>query len=57
VFFATGQLIGPAAAGWLINATQSFRLTFAVSALMMFVGVLLTIRLARLPAPASVDAQ
>lgn len=57
VFFATGQLIGPAAAGWLINATQSFRLTFAVSALMMFVGVLLTIRLARLPPPVAVDAQ
>jgi len=52
VFFATGQLIGPAGAGWLISTTQSFQLTFAVSAAMLFVAILLAVRLARLPVAA-----
>lgn len=38
VFFALGQLIGPALAGLLIDWQQDFRLTFALSALLMFVG-------------------
>ncbi|MEX0741076.1 MAG: MFS transporter [Pseudohongiella sp.] len=38
VFFALGQLIGPALAGLLIDWQQDFRLTFALSAALMFVG-------------------
>jgi len=52
VFFASGQLIGPAGAGWLISATQSFQLTFAISAMFLLVGVMLAVRLARIPTPA-----
>jgi len=38
VFFALGQLIGPALAGLLIDWQHDFRLTFALSAALMFVG-------------------
>lgn len=38
VFFALGQLIGPALAGLLIDWQQDFRLTFALSAALMLVG-------------------
>jgi len=40
VFFALGQLVGPALAGPLIDWQQDFRLTFAVSAMLMFLGAL-----------------
>ncbi|HDZ07976.1 MFS transporter [Pseudohongiella sp.] len=42
VFFALGQLIGPALAGLLIDWQQDFRLTFALSAVLMFVGALVS---------------
>ena len=38
VFFALGQLVGPALAGLLIDWQQDFRLTFALSAVLMLVG-------------------
>lgn len=38
VFFALGQLIGPALAGLLIDWQHDFRLTFALSAALMLVG-------------------
>lgn len=38
VFFALGQLIGPALAGLLIDCQQDFRLTFALSAALMLIG-------------------
>jgi MFS family permease len=38
VFFALGQLIGPALAGLLIDWQHDFRLTFALSAALMVVG-------------------
>ncbi len=41
LFFATGQLLGPALAGLLIDWRQEFRLTFSLSALLMLVGVFL----------------
>ncbi|OFE13108.1 MFS transporter [Pseudohongiella acticola] len=42
VFFALGQLVGPALAGLLIDWQQDFRLTFAVSAMLMFIGALVS---------------
>lgn len=54
VFFATGQLVGPSIAGWLIDALDGFRLVFGLSSLCILVGVLLSWRLTRLRgAPAS----
>lgn len=40
VFFALGQLVGPALAGPLIDWQQDFRLTFALSATLMLLGAL-----------------
>jgi MFS family permease len=40
VFFALGQLVGPALAGLLIDWQQDFRLTFALSAVLMLVGAI-----------------
>jgi len=42
VFFALGQLVGPALAGLLIDWQQDFRLTFALSALLMLVGAVVS---------------
>ncbi len=42
VFFALGQLIGPALAGLLIDWQQDFRLTFALSALLMLIGAVVS---------------
>lgn len=40
VFFALGQLIGPALAGLLIDWLHDFRLTFALSAALMVIGAI-----------------
>ncbi len=40
LFFATGQLVGPALAGPLIDWQQDFRLTFACSGALMAMGAL-----------------
>jgi len=42
LFFALGQLIGPAFAGMLIEWQQDFRLSFLLCGLLLFVGVLLS---------------
>ena len=42
VFFALGQLVGPALAGLLIDWQQDFRLTFALSALLMLIGAVVS---------------
>ena len=47
VFFAAGQLLGPAAAGWLIGWTGGFRTTFGLSAVFILIGVVLSWRLTR----------
>ena len=47
VFFAAGQLLGPAAAGWLIGWTGGFRITFGLSAVFILIGVVLSWRLTR----------
>ncbi|WP_245730802.1 MFS transporter [Pseudohongiella acticola] len=41
VFFALGQLLGPAAAGLLIDWQQDFRLTFGVSSALLIIGAIL----------------
>ncbi|MES1930755.1 major facilitator transporter [Salinisphaera dokdonensis CL-ES53] len=48
VFFAAGQLLGPAAAGWLIGSTEEFRLTFGLSSAIILAGAVLSWRLTRL---------
>ncbi|MFC3106080.1 MFS transporter [Salinisphaera aquimarina] len=52
LFFAGGQLLGPAGAGALIGSTGEFRMTFGISASLLLVGMLLCIRLIRLKAAA-----
>lgn len=42
VFFALGQLVGPALAGLLIDWQQDFRLTFALSASLMLIGAIVS---------------
>jgi MFS family permease len=42
VFFALGQLIGPAVAGVLIEWQQDFRLSFGLCGLLLFCGILLS---------------
>lgn len=42
LFFALGQLVGPAVAGSLIDWQQDFRLTFAVSSAILLVGAALS---------------
>ena len=42
LFYAVGQLLGPALAGPLIEWRDGFRLVFAFSCLMMAVGVALS---------------
>ncbi len=48
VVFALGQLLGPAAAGWVIQATGRFSLAFIGSAVLMAVGVFFSYRLWRI---------
>ena len=45
VVFALGQLLGPAAAGWVIQATGQFSIAFIGSGLLMAVGVAFSYRL------------
>lgn len=45
VFYATGQFIGPAIAGWMIENAGGFRGAFATSCVILAVGVLLASRL------------
>ena len=48
LFFALGQLIGPALAGLLLEATNNFRLTFLISCALMVSGIHLSWRSGRL---------
>lgn len=49
LFFAGGQLIGPAVAGWLIEYTGDFRSAFSFTCAGLLVGVYLTNRIRRFP--------
>lgn len=45
LYFAIGQFVGPAVAGWLIEDGGGFRSAFGFSALALSVGFLLTLRI------------
>ncbi|GGY62373.1 MFS transporter [Marinobacter zhanjiangensis] len=49
VFFATGQLIGPAVAGWLIEMGGGFRVAFGFTFVVLLAGAYLTLRIRRFP--------
>lgn len=49
LFFAGGQFIGPAMAGWLIEASGSFRIALGVTCLWLVAGLYLTQRIRRFP--------
>ncbi len=55
VFFAGGQFLGPAIAGWLIEATGGFRLAVAFTCLALLVGLYLAQKIRRFPAGLAVD--
>lgn len=50
VFFALGQLIGPAVAGMLIEWQHDFRLSFALCSVLLLLGILLSHRSRRFAA-------
>lgn len=51
LFFALGQLVGPAVAGLLIDWQQDFRLTFALSSALLVIGAILSRRSRNFVAP------
>ncbi|MBA1148429.1 MFS transporter [Ectothiorhodospiraceae bacterium WFHF3C12] len=53
LFFAGGQLVGPAVAGWLIEYTGDFRAAFGFTCLGLALGVYLTNRIRHFPREAA----
>ncbi len=49
LFFAGGQFVGPAFAGWLIETTGDFRFAFGFTASGLAAGVYLTLRIRHFP--------
>lgn len=49
VFFATGQLIGPAVAGWMIESGGGFRVAFGFTFVVLLAGVYLTLKIRSFP--------
>lgn len=47
VFFAAGQLVGPALAGWVIDFSGDFRFAFGLTVAVLAMGVYLTLRIRR----------
>lgn len=56
LFFAGGQLVGPALAGWLADYTNDFRTAFSFTCAGLLVGVYLTDRIRRFPKMTSSSA-
>jgi MFS family permease len=50
VFFAVGQLVGPAAAGWMVDRTGAFAPVFWIICAILVAGVLLSVRIRTLGA-------
>ncbi|RFA25746.1 hypothetical protein CAI21_18430 [Alkalilimnicola ehrlichii] len=58
LFFAGGQLIGPAISGWLIELTGDFRSAIAFTCVGLAIGLLLTYRMRSFPPePAIIDRE
>jgi len=55
LFFAGGQLVGPAIAGWLIEWSGDFRAAFGFTCVGLAAGVYLTNRIRRFPKPGAGD--
>ncbi|MHA7915437.1 MFS transporter [Alloalcanivorax xenomutans] len=55
LFFAGGQLIGPAVAGWLIETRGGFPLAIGFTCFWLLVGLFLTQRIRRFPADVAVS--
>lgn len=49
LFFAVGQFLGPAIAGWLIETTGDFTVAFSFTVLVLSVGFCLTLLIRRFP--------
>lgn len=49
LFFALGQFIGPAVAGWLIEETGDFRIAFGFAFVVLVAGTVLTLLIRRFP--------
>ncbi len=56
LFYAIGQLVGPGAAGLLIDWSGSFRVTFAISCVVMLAGVYLSWQVRSFRRPAAAPA-
>lgn len=54
LFYAAGQLVGPAIAGWLIETSGSFRSAFGFTVVVLSVGFVLTLLIRRFPAKPAV---
>lgn len=55
LFFAGGQFIGPAVAGWLIETSGGFQLAIAFTCAWLVIGLFLTQRIRRFPAGLAVS--
>lgn len=49
VFFAAGQFVGPAIAGWLIETTGDFRSAFLFTTVGLVIGTIICFRIRRFP--------
>lgn len=49
VFFAAGQFVGPAVAGWLIETTGDFRSAFLFTSVGLVIGTFICFRIRRFP--------
>ena len=56
VFFASGQLVGPAVAGWFIESNGGFRAAFGFTFVVLLVGVYLTLTIRQFPEEYAVGA-
>ncbi|NWN91831.1 MFS transporter [Marinobacter adhaerens] len=50
LFFASGQLMGPAVAGWIIESSAGFRGAFGFTFVVLLAGAYLTLKIRRFPA-------
>jgi MFS family permease len=56
VFFALGQLVGPAVTGWFIESSGGFRAAFGFTFVVLLAGAYLTLKIRQFPAEYAVGA-